>query len=73
MTTANTKRRPFLILGVICFILGLVLGILLGVYAISKGGGGNDERGYYDKKEDESISKKLIDTMDPQRIRENLR
>ncbi|XP_072024017.1 putative N-acetylated-alpha-linked acidic dipeptidase [Amphiura filiformis] len=67
-TAAATKKRPFILLGILCLIIGFVIGILIGFLSSSRGGGQNGERA-----EDNTISDKLLAAIDKEQIRENLR
>ena len=72
--TSATKRRPFILLGILCLIVGFVIGILIGHFTASGGNGKGTSSGQTgQREEDESISEKLMAVIDKERIRENLR
>ena len=64
--TSASKRRSFILLGILCLIIGTIIGILIGYFTAPRSKS-------QPVTEDESISEKLMAAMDPEQIRENLR
>ncbi|XP_078671117.1 putative N-acetylated-alpha-linked acidic dipeptidase [Branchiostoma floridae x Branchiostoma belcheri] len=67
----GVRKRPFILLGVACAVVGLVLGILIGFFAIPKSG--TPWSAALTREGDPSVPARLQRELNPDNIRENLR
>ncbi|XP_019647645.1 PREDICTED: putative N-acetylated-alpha-linked acidic dipeptidase [Branchiostoma belcheri] len=67
----GVRKRPFILLGVACAVVGLVLGIIIGFFAIPKSG--TPWSAALTREGDPSVPARLQRELKPDNIRENLR
>ncbi|KAI8490332.1 hypothetical protein Bbelb_320700 [Branchiostoma belcheri] len=67
----GVRKRPFILLGVACAVVGLVLGIIIGFFAIPKSG--TPWSAALTREGDPSVPARLQRELNPDNIRENLR